>query len=370
MGFERDAACIKAVMADRDPAFAAAPAAQLAEAVAAMERAAGDAHDTFLLAAMRAVACGRNGHSRLLPNAAISVLPLRCVMRDGALGIARDLRFCPLVAVNGVPVETLRDAFAPYLAGTRMRAACLSGIMLVWPAALALGSVSGPRYAFELAGGDSLEFRNAKMVPALPLYPVADTGALRVGEDPYALLQGALVHFEQGVWRVRISDLKTLSDAEIEHVVRTMGGAVDAPVILDLRGNPGGSFLTALPLVWWLRDVWRGARCAVLVNGYTFSAAIVTAALVSFHLGPRAAFLGAEMGDDLAFWAEGDTLALPQSGAALRYSTQWHDWRDGQFDGPVPDEWGQWMVGAGDIDVRAVPEAAQWQAALAWVHAA
>ena len=55
------------------------------------------------------------------------------------------------------------------------------------------------------------------------------------------------------------------------------------------------------------------------------------------------------MGDATRFYAEGDTLTLPQTGALLRYSTVYHDWREGNFDATTPDAIIKHLVAAGDL---------------------
>lgn len=240
-----------------------------------------------------------------------------------------------------------------------MRRRMLSGVMMVWPAALAVAGVTEADYALE--DGARVRFGAADLVPALPLYPVSDTGALAAGQDPFPGPDAALV---DGVWRVRLSDMKAITRDRTEAVASQIA-AQPEPAIVDLRGNPGGDFTKALPLIDALA---RGPRCAVLVDAYTFSAAIVVAVLIAHRLGPRAALFGGDMGDDLRFWAEGDMEALPETGAALRYATAWHDWRDGQADATTPGTIARHLVAAGDVPVRPTPMAEIEAAALEFVH--
>lgn len=366
MSFEQDAAAIRDVMQGGDPAFDAVAPAVKASALRAVDLALTQTRDAFLLAGMRAIATAGNGHSRVIPNAAISVLPARIVVRDGRLAMVVGAQAHAVVSVNGVAAEALVEIFAPWLAGTPVRRLKLSGIMLVWPAALALAGVTGPRFHYVLETAPSVELHAAEQVAALPLYQISDTGAVLPTSDPFALPQGAVVARQAGVSCVRIADLKALSPAQVEESVAQLAAHPTDGVVIDLRGNPGGDFTTAMPLVWWLRDVWTGARCAVLVNGDTFSAAIVVAALLSFHLKGRVAFFGSEMGDDLAFWAEGDTVLLPQSGAHLRFSSAWHNWRDGQVSTGSGEDWVQWVIAAGDVDIQTVALHDQMPAALGY----
>lgn len=364
MGFERDATMIEEVAQTRDPSFRLVAKGALSDAMTTMRaKASGTDRDAFLLAAMQVMALGKNAHSRVIPNAAVSVLPVRVVLHDGQICVVRDGAFCPLVAVNGTSVAQICSAWRPYLAGNPARQAVLSGLMLAWPAALCVAGVSGPDYTFALASGQSIRLTSEDRAAARRWFSENETGALRSQSDPYP---APPVARDGAIWRVRLGDLKTLTPPEADAIARTLR-ADPAGVVIDLRGNPGGSFLTALPVVDAVTALDPGQRCAVLANAYTFSAAIVVAALIVAHVGPRAAVFGADMGDDLSFWAEGDLLDLPQSGARLRYSTAWHDWRSGRADDTTPPDIAQHLVAAGDLHVRQVSEAEQVAAARAFV---
>ncbi len=119
-------------------------------------------------------------------------------------------------------------------------------------------------------------------------------------------------------------------------------------MIVDLRGNPGGDFFGAAAMARRLPAVTGGAPVAALVDKFTFSAALVTAALLKVHAGAR--LVGEEMGDGARFWAEGGTEDLPVSGLAIRYSDGWHDWQDGRADPLLtPAEIAAEMVAAGSL---------------------
>ncbi|WP_299041017.1 hypothetical protein [uncultured Tateyamaria sp.] len=364
MGFQRDAAIIERVVQSVDPAFVAVPDAVHAAAVADMQaRARTGDRDGFLLSAMRLVALAQNAHSRVIPNAAILVLPQRFVVRDGQLCACVGDTCVPVVSVNSVRVADLQAAWQRYLPGPNARRAVLAALMLAWPAALSVGGVTGPDYAYQLADSSIRRCRVAECVPAQAHFTENETGALHAGDDAFP---APLVARHGASWHVRIADLKALTPADVETVTEAVRND-PAGVVLDLRGNPGGSFLTALPLVELLAQPTWDHRCAVLVNGYTFSAAIVVAVLVAAHLGPRAALIGAPMGDSLSFWAEGGLLDLPDSGAKLRYSTARHDWHSGRPDPTTPPEIAAHLVAAGDLHIRHCPDADQIQVARSCV---
>ena len=121
-------------------------------------------------------------------------------------------------------------------------------------------------------------------------------------------------------------------------------------------------------MIDWLAEHWRGMRCAILVNGYTFSAAIVVAVLLVYSLGARVRLFGSDVGDTLAFYAEGDTATLQQSGGLLRYASGWHDWERGLVAATTPQIIARDMVGIGALDIVSVPEALQLPTAMAFAQ--
>jgi hypothetical protein len=122
-------------------------------------------------------------------------------------------------------------------------------------------------------------------------------------------------------------------------------------LVIDLRGNTGGDFLTTLPLINAISTARKLRDCVVLVDKFTFSAAIVFVALLKHRLGERLTVVGEEMGDGLRFFAEGGTITLPQSKAALRYSTAFHDWETGIAASTTPPEIIEQLVAAGPIEI-------------------
>ena len=109
-----------------------------------------NAKDEFLLSLMRLLALPGNGHTRLIPNNAISVLPLRFVTIGAAVRLLGAPRGFPgaigseLISINGVPVAEIEVAAEKFLAGTRQRKRVIGPILFAWPGALVrLGVFSG-----------------------------------------------------------------------------------------------------------------------------------------------------------------------------------------------------------------------------------
>jgi hypothetical protein len=121
--------------------------------------------------------------------------------------------------------------------------------------------------------------------------------------------------------------------------------------LIDVRGNTGGNFLKTMPLIDAISEN-AGRQVVVLVDKFTFSAAIVFVAILKHRLGRRLTLIGEEMGDGLMFFAEGGLLDLPISGAVVRYSSAFHDWENGTSNETTPTEIARQMVPAGKLNLH------------------
>lgn len=125
----------------------------------------------------------------------------------------------------------------------------------------------------------------------------------------------------------------------------------DIPLLLDIRGNTGGDFLRTMPLIDAISQGNNNRKVAVLVDKFTFSAAIVFVALLKYRIGRKLTIIGEEMGDGLTFFAEGETIRLPFSGALVRYSSAFHDWANGSIDDTTPEEVAREIVPVGTLKI-------------------
>jgi len=104
-------------------------------------------------------------------------------------------------------------------------------------------------------------------------------------------------------------------------------------VIVDLRFNSGGNFGNTILFAQALPKLMRrGEHVFVLVSPSTFSAAIVTVALLKDAGGPKVRILGTNVGDNERFWAEGPPIALPRSGLRIQPAPELQDWAKGGSD--------------------------------------
>jgi hypothetical protein len=321
--------------------------------------------DAFLLSLMRLMALPGNGHTRLIPNDAITVLPLRFVtigkavrLRDGAPGFAGAIGGA-LTSINGVPVAEIEAAAEGFLAGTRQRRRVIGPILFAWPGALQrLGALSGGdrvRYGLrdETGRDRELVLDAASGVPGSAFYPRNEHGKADASWSPTAFVTvrklgetGLLLilpsFFDPGVTALS----QAICDAA--DLVRSRPGT---PLVVDVRGNTGGNFLRTLPLIDAISEGSDTRKVALLVDKFTFSAAIVFVALLKHRLGDRLVLIGEEMGDGLTFFAEGGTIDLPSTGAAVRYSTAFHDWAGGRVDETTPARIAKEMVPVGTLEL-------------------
>jgi hypothetical protein len=98
-------------------------------------------------------------------------------------------------------------------------------------------------------------------------------------------------------------------------------------VIVDLRLNDGGNFGNAILFAQALPKVLQpGGKVFVLVSASTFSAAIVTAAMLKEAGGASVMLIGTGMGDNDKFWAEGRRIPLPNSKLEIKPCAGFQDW--------------------------------------------
>lgn len=317
--------------------------------------------EAFLLSAMRLMALPDNGHTRLIPNDAISVLPLRFVSIGTAvhlMGTAPEMRG-EVIAVNGTPVGQIEAAATSFLAGTPQRRRVIGPILLAWPYALARLGVSQKdgmtAYRVRTEAGQiaDIKVEHTTTVPASTLYPRNEHG----WADP-AWTPESFVEIEDWPGLGLSIVLPSFFDTGETALPNTISDAAEAvracahkSLLIDVRGNTGGDFLKTMPLIDAIAEN-ANSQVAVLVDKFTFSAALVFVAILKHRLGPRLTLIGEEMGDALTFYAEGDVLDLPASGAAVRYSTAFHDWATGTTDETTPAEIARHVVPAGALEVE------------------
>lgn len=99
-------------------------------------------------------------------------------------------------------------------------------------------------------------------------------------------------------------------------------------IVLDLRFDAGSDLPKTLEFMQALPAHVAG-RVYVLISRYTFSAGMLSAAVVKKSASDRVVLVGELPGDRLRFWSEGGNACLPHAGFCLHYSTGLFDLQKG-----------------------------------------
>ncbi len=366
MSLEKDLEHIVETIVPVDPSFRSVDPLHLRRCIDhARHTAMTNCKEGFILAAMRLLALPGNGHTRLIPTAAISVLPVRFVALGHAVHLVgsspkyAEITKGELRAVNGVPISELEAAADAYLAGTTQRKRVVSPILWAWPFALArLGVPSKDdktEFQVQRVDGQIVDevISNTQLVPASIVYPRNEHGHVDPDWTPDSYVQISRVS-DRG-FSISLPSFFDPSEsalpAAIEQAADHVRSHPKSSFVLDVRGNTGGNFLFIMPLIDVLAENAKNRRVAVLVDKFTFSAAIVFVAILKHRLAGQLTIHGEVMGDGLTFFAEGGLVTLPGCGAEVRYSTAFHDWAHGRTDKTTPPEIANQIVPVGDLSI-------------------
>ena len=218
-----------------------------------------------------------------------------------------------------------------------------------------------------LSGGHTVEYRmrnekgqvsklvldTANSVPGSALYPRNEHGKADASWSPKSFLE--IKDFGQCGLLLVLPSFFDPGETELSNAVSEAANRVrsrpDTPLLIDVRGNTGGNFLRTMPLIDAISEGAKERRVGVLVDKFTFSAAIVFVAILKHRLGAQLTLIGEEMGDGLTFFAEGRTIELSSSGAVVRYSSAFHDWAGGRSDKTTPSVIAAKIVPVGTLEL-------------------
>ena len=382
MGYKRDISWLSELTTTIDPSFDVVARSLVAAEIESVG-ASSSSITNFVLGVMRLCALAKNGHTRAIPNEVVGVAPMRFVwFSDGpyvveANGRFSDLVGSALVGVNGEDISAVFKNFAPWLAGTAQRQTVIGAMLFAWPQGLAtllgLGRTASAELSFRLPDGRIQEHALTKTqtIPATHLYPIREPGVIAqiiqgngLATDTEVARFGryCLPIYGKPIHYIRLGDFQDGQKLQLSNdLSRIQKQLVSTPMsaaILDLRGNPGGNFLLTVDFCKRFSELLSPpASSVILVDRFTFSAAIVAVALMRVHANPMPLIFGEEMGDQTRFFAEGDTTILPESRLPIRYSTGYHDWLHGvPHTTLTPKVIADAMVAAGSLKPdRAIP---------------
>lgn len=352
---------------DRDRAYSS-EARKAAEALlATLDKEAAGLDDTaFALALARVAALADNGHtlsaaaprSRRLERADLRLVPFGedfHVLRVKTPN--EDLLGARLVAIDGVPLESLRKLFRSLSGGTPAWRDRSAPLFLESPPqlqALGVGRAGvAPVYEFITLAGQRVS-RSFTASPA---------GADRVGGNATRWMFPVLAPLEDRAWRTLLDEARApwalqepvrrfrlRFDASLNAVILEMRQASNAGeqkladffadaealidkhqarhVVLDLRLNGGGDLTTTRDFAEKLPQRVPG-RIFALTSPWTFSAAISTLGYLKQAAPERVTIVGEPVGDRLEFFAEGRFVTLRHSKEAFLYATERHDYLNG-----------------------------------------
>jgi hypothetical protein len=163
------------------------------------------------------------------------------------------------------------------------------------------------------ANEPQLGWRNAVQAQEDPLYLQEPTRLYRMRELPE--LDALYLQF-RGNYNGHGESVEDFA-AEVQKKLST---TTAHNIIVDERFNTGGNSNLTMDL---MRQIGQRAsgKVYVLTSNRTFSAGIVSTALIKHEPKGRAVIVGEQVGDTLRWWSEGDAAWLPTSGYGLAYTT-------------------------------------------------
>lgn len=312
----------------------------------------------FELAVAEIVALSGNGHTQALAAswaARYPRLPVRFLIADDGLFIADtadDLagwRGEQVDAVCGHSLSQIRDVWARYTTGRSGYRDQSLYYLIESPDMLAASGLcpNGVTLTLSGSGEQAIEAREGvfpppqgiwQFLPQARLIELAEAGQI-AGEplylgEPQATFRlvdlperdAVYLQFRSNVDFSGQTDLR----AEAAAAIDTLREMAPATVIVDQRFNLGGDLNTTRDLMQAIPDiVGEDGRVYAITTGRTFSAGISSVGYLKQAAGDQLTIVGAPVGDDLEFWAEGDPVRLPHSGMLILRATERHNYVTG-----------------------------------------
>lgn len=321
----------------------------------------------FSLAVAEMAALADNGHSRIAPGGMArghTRLPCRLHrFADGyyvirARPACADLLGAKILQIDGRPIEAIADAMYRYFGGPRNHYDQYGSPFFIESPELlhAAGLASAPDRATLhalLRDGTRQDFE-------LVADPINRDGPRIWGSE---FLSPHAVERESDDWHPLIADEKSLplflrdinrpfrskywkdkgiyyaqfrSNVDqggfsitefMDHLRTDIRAQRPRQIVLDLRFNQGGNFVVTASFMKELAVLTDSIEHVyALTSAWTFSAGIVSLALLKEHGGDKVTIVGEAVGDRMRFWAEGGNLTLPNSLLSISYSTGLHDY--------------------------------------------
>ncbi|MEO1661810.1 MAG: hypothetical protein AAFR51_12530 [Pseudomonadota bacterium] len=267
-----------------------------------------------------------------------------------------------VIAVDGTPIAALQSDMSAYKGGNEDWRKLYSIFLIESPDLMAAAgkAASSDRMTLTFDAGagaseqvsfdgvlaenpDDLPWRAAwhTLSPELSGF-LADGGSHALGSDvarlpKYLTAPGEPLSYslDQNGLYIRALAGFTAGDQSIGKAYKAMlaeypKGSLDY-LVVDFRLHDGGDYTKSMGFAKAApKAVKEDGDVYIITGPNTFSAAIVTAAMLKYNAGDRAVIIGEQMGDREQFWAErGSSFQLPNSGYYINYATGYHDWENG-----------------------------------------
>ena len=349
---------------DVDRSFSDAARVEFARRIAQLkERAGSMSRGELLMGIAKAVAVSDNPHTnveRAYWRAYLNSAPVRFEWFEEGLFVVRargeqaNLLGMRVLAIDGMSPELIvRDA-SKYFGGPPEHGRVSSLLVMESPQALHAIYPQAPADRMALSLGEGGAIANVD-VPALDpkeappvvrpgrlLSPQSDFGekggwqGIPLASVPPSLRDPAEnLHVERlradvlylHLWSIHNDARGRIGD---QILAALKDGGPWRRVIVDLRFDTGGDYPELYDAIRRLPQFLApGGKVVVVTDNTTFSASIITAALVKHFAGSRAVIVGERPRDRLVFWAEGGEIQLPNSKIEIPIATGMHDWAHG-----------------------------------------
>ncbi|MEM1402915.1 MAG: hypothetical protein AAGG55_06250 [Pseudomonadota bacterium] len=355
-----------------DRSFSESARDNFAEALASLtERAASLSDAEFYLAIAEAIALADNGHTGVtsMPQyTKFATIGARLYnFADGLFVVAANAETADtvgrkVIAVNGMETQALQDKIGRFRGGSAVWRKLHTSYLIESPELLAAAGFGDSSKWVDLtledaAGNsrvvrfDALErdvseehsWRSAfyTIIPGLSTGESPDWTHALDGEDPplptYMTSMSEALHYDlenNGLY-IRALPGFAVGEDSIERAYESIldsypAGGLDY-LVVDFRLHDGGDYTKSMDFSEAAPGLVKDDGAIYIVTGpNTFSAAIVTVAMLKYYSGDRAMIVGERLGDREQFWAErGTRFELPNSGYYIGYATGYHDWEKG-----------------------------------------
>ena len=366
-----DLAFLRTQWAPLDKSFTAAQRAAFEGFVTgAMARAATSSAKDLVLDVMRAVAIPRNGHTTPMVGRLLDALPIRLWWFSDGLYIVStaqgfdDILGARIENFGNLTADKSLALVAPYISGTDQRIRSLSASYLTSPMVLsrigALAEKGDVPLTLRFPTGEVKTVNLGKVITPDPgdlREPVFYGSSALIPDDKdkpgrWVHVLDGLNHRSPGYGRPAPMAVRWIGSSEKVFYVRSnflhsegkdrladdLFGVLQDEVVpkqpkfvvIDLRLNNGGNFFEAMLFTQALpKLIPPNGHIFVLVGRATFSAALVTVAMLKRSGPDNVTLIGEPMGDRGYFWAEPDVKILPNSKIPVFYSTKFEDFEQG-----------------------------------------